>query len=67
MRNVYEDQLGNLKGRDHLEDLDVDVSIVSKRILKKYGVMVWSGFKSPVAGSCEHGIETSDSIIGEYF
>jgi hypothetical protein len=29
--------------------------------------MVWSGFKSPVAGSCEHGIETSDSIIGEYF
>jgi hypothetical protein len=35
---------GNLKGRNHLEDLDVDGSIVLKRILKKYDEVMWTGF-----------------------
>jgi len=51
MRNVYEDQLGNLKGRDHLEDLDVDVSITLKCILKKQGVKLWAGYNWRRTGS----------------
>lgn len=34
----------NLKGRDHLEDLDVDVRIILKRVLKKQGWRVSTGF-----------------------
>jgi hypothetical protein len=30
-------QFGNLKGRDHLEDLGVDWKIILKRILRKWG------------------------------
>jgi hypothetical protein len=33
----------NLKGRDHSEDLRVDVKIILERILGKYGGKVWTG------------------------
>jgi len=36
--------LENVKGRDHLEDLDVDGEITLEWILGKYGGMVWNGF-----------------------
>jgi hypothetical protein len=35
--------LENLKGRAHLEDLDVDGEIILERNLGKYGGKVWSG------------------------
>jgi len=31
-------QMGNLKGRDYLEDLGTDLKIILRWILKKYGV-----------------------------
>jgi hypothetical protein len=34
--------LENLKRRDHLEDLVIDVKIILRRIFRKYGE-VWSG------------------------
>jgi hypothetical protein len=35
---------GDIKARDHLEDLDVDGNIILKLILNKYGARVWTGF-----------------------
>jgi hypothetical protein len=35
---------GNLKGRDHLEDLGVDVKLILKSILRKYSGKMWTGF-----------------------
>jgi hypothetical protein len=34
-RSTYEILAKNLKGKDHLEDLDVNERVVMKRILKK--------------------------------
>jgi hypothetical protein len=42
MHTVF--QLENLKGRDHLEDLDVDERIILGRILEKYCWNAWTGF-----------------------
>jgi hypothetical protein len=63
--------LGNLKGRDHSENLDVDGMIILKSILGKEGggcgldssgsVQGW------VVGSCEHSNEPSSSIKGKGF
>jgi len=33
-----------LKGRDHLEDLGIDVMVILERILGKQGGKVWAGF-----------------------
>jgi hypothetical protein len=41
----------NLKGRDHLEDLGIDVTIILHQILKKYGLRVWTGFIRHNTGS----------------
>jgi hypothetical protein len=35
---------GNLKGRDHSEDLGVNRETILEWILGKYGGKVWSGF-----------------------
>jgi hypothetical protein len=35
--------LGNLKGRDYLEDLGVDRKIILEWILRKYCGKVWTG------------------------
>jgi hypothetical protein len=35
---------GNIKGRDHLEDLCIDERIIFELILNKYGTRVWAGF-----------------------
>jgi hypothetical protein len=44
-RKAYKILVGNLKGRDHLEDLDGDESItVLKYVLKKLGGSVRTGF-----------------------
>jgi hypothetical protein len=34
----------NLKGRDHLENIDVDGRVILKWILKKYGGRVYTRF-----------------------
>jgi len=36
--------VGNLEGREHLEDLDVDGKTILERILRKYSESVWTGF-----------------------
>jgi hypothetical protein len=33
----------NLKGRDHLEDLGIDVRIIGEYIIGKWGEKVWAG------------------------
>jgi hypothetical protein len=35
---------GNLKARDHSKNLGAERRIITKRILGKYGGMVWTGF-----------------------
>jgi hypothetical protein len=35
MRNAYKILFGNLKGRDHVEDISIDGSVVLERILGK--------------------------------
>jgi hypothetical protein len=54
-------QSKNLKGRDHLEDLSIDGSVILKCVLKKYGVRMWTGFIwlriGSSADSCEHDNE----------
>jgi hypothetical protein len=56
----------NLKGRDNSEDLHVDESVILKCVLKKQIRRMWTGFiwlrTGQVAGSYEHGNETSGSI-----
>jgi hypothetical protein len=36
--------LGTLKGRDHLEDLDLDGRLILKWVLEKEDVKLWFGF-----------------------
>jgi hypothetical protein len=36
--------VGNMKKKDHLEDLGIDGKKILKRILKKQDVRVWPGF-----------------------
>jgi hypothetical protein len=36
--------LENMKGRDHLEDVGIDVRIILKWIMKQYGVRLWTCF-----------------------
>jgi hypothetical protein len=38
--------MANLKGRDHLGELDVDERKILRRILKKYEMRLWNGFSS---------------------
>jgi hypothetical protein len=52
-------RLESVKGRDHLEDLDVDGRIVLKLILRKQGWRVWIGLIwlgiDTSEGCSEHG------------
>jgi hypothetical protein len=61
----------NLKEIDHLEDLGIVGKIILGSILEKYGAKLWIGFVclriGSMAGSCEHGNESSGSIKGEKF
>jgi hypothetical protein len=54
------------KERDHWEDRDVGGWTILKWILERYDGLAWIGLIllriGPVEGSCEHGIELSDSI-----
>jgi hypothetical protein len=43
LRNEYI-LVGNLKGRDHLKDLDVHARIILKWIIQKQSVRLWTGF-----------------------
>jgi hypothetical protein len=43
MRNAYRILLGNLKGRDHSEDLGVDGRIILRQILGKQSEKAWTG------------------------
>jgi hypothetical protein len=62
--------LENLKGIDHLGDLDVDGKIL-EWISGKLSGTVWIGFIwlriGPLAGSCEQSKEPSGSIKGRVF
>jgi hypothetical protein len=55
-----------MKERDHWEDLDVDGSIIFKRLLKEYDVRLWTRFSwlrtRKVAGSYEETNEPSGSV-----
>jgi len=58
----------NLEGRDHREDLGVDGKIILGGILRKESGLDASGSRyGPLAGSCEHGTESSGSIQDEEF
>jgi hypothetical protein len=57
----------NQKERDYYEDTDVDGRILLNGSLRTRMGVVWPGLiwlriYIPVAGSCEHGNEPSDSI-----
>jgi hypothetical protein len=56
----------NVKGRDRLEDLGVDVRIILKFILSELGVRMWTGLIclriGPSGGLCEHCNEPLGSI-----
>jgi hypothetical protein len=56
----------NLKGKDYLENLIVDGSVILKLILGKEGVKVWNGLSWLRIGSCgglyEHSNQPSASI-----
>jgi hypothetical protein len=70
MINVHTILVRKLEGKNHLEDLDADGSIVLKLILEECGGRVWADFvrfrMGPLASSCENDNELSDSIIGEF-
>jgi hypothetical protein len=53
---------GNLNGRDHFEDLDIDGREVLEWFLKKQNGNVWAGFFC-----CEHDSELSNSVKGGQF
>jgi hypothetical protein len=61
----------NLKGRDHMEDIGIDVKIILEWILWKYDGKLWTDSsgsgQGPVAGSCEDGNKLLDSIKGGEF
>jgi hypothetical protein len=46
IRNAYKNFVGNLKGRVHEGNLDVDWGIILKLIQKEQGVRVRTGFNS---------------------
>jgi hypothetical protein len=56
MRNAY-NWLGNLKARDHLEDLGRDGKIILEWILEKYGGRLWR------TGCIQLRIETSGRLL----
>jgi len=60
--------VSKLKGRDHLEDENVDGTITLKRILNRWDGSVWTGVIWlriwQVVGFCEHSNESSGSING---
>jgi hypothetical protein len=43
IRNAYKIFIGNLKGRDHLEDVGIGGKITLKWILGKQGENLWTG------------------------
>jgi hypothetical protein len=43
MRNAYKVCWGNLKGRDHLEDMGLDEKMILEWILEKQGGKGWTG------------------------
>jgi hypothetical protein len=63
MRNVHgaESWLGNLKGRDHLGDLDIDGRVLQKCILKKSCKDVHWIKLAQNRDNCEHVNEPSGS------
>jgi len=62
---------GNLKGRDHSEDLGVDGKVILELISGNWsgrcGLCSSDSVRGPVAGSCEHDYEPSGSIKGRRF
>jgi hypothetical protein len=57
---------GDLRGKDHFEDLGVEGNMVLKRFFKKWNGELWTGSIGlrigTVAGTCECGNEPSGSI-----
>jgi hypothetical protein len=44
MRNEYKIIDAKLKGKDHLEDLDIDGRMILKLILQIQAAIIWTGF-----------------------
>jgi hypothetical protein len=59
--------LESLKGRYHLDDLGIDGWIILKYILRKCGVIVWTGLMWLRIETGESNNEPSDSVIGDKF
>ena len=57
---------GDLRKRDHLQDLGIDGSLILKWIIKKWFEETWTGLLwlriGQVSGACECGNEHSGSI-----
>jgi hypothetical protein len=57
----------NLEGKDYLDDLAVDGSIISENILTIQLLRVSIRFIWTNVGYCEHGDEKSNSMKGRKF
>jgi hypothetical protein len=71
VRNAYQILVRKPKGKNHLEDQDIDGRTILRWILRKQGMRVWTGLNllriGPTAGSCEQSNESSASIKGGDF
>jgi hypothetical protein len=71
MRNACKILVGNLNGRDYLDDLGVDeriiLEIIHKNNVGRSGKDSSGSGWGPVAGCCEHGNGLSYSIKGGEF
>ena len=58
---------GNLKGRNHLDDTNIDGGIILKKLVKRAGLDSAGIVQGQSPGICEHGAVHSDFLkCGEY-
>jgi hypothetical protein len=43
VRNAHNILVGNMKGRDYVEDLSIDGRIILEWVFRKWGGKVWTG------------------------
>jgi hypothetical protein len=62
--NVYKVLVGKPEGRDHSEDLSLDVTLIIECVLEKQSGKPMDWIYLARAGFCEHGNEYIGSIKG---